>query len=102
MSANPAKAMTMTGWNDGMPVGSLPRNSSAGAAVGPFAAALCRIGEILRAIRGTRRELPPGSGGPSEPPEERPQDGDPWDDPRDDPRDDPWSDPALWTLMMMH
>lgn len=95
MSTNLAKATTMAGWNDAMPVGSSPRNALAGgAAVGAVTAALCRIGEFFRAIRGTRRALPPGSGGPGEPPEEWPQD--------DDPRDDPWSDPALWTLMMMH
>ena len=97
MSANLAKAMTMTGWSDAMPVGSLPRNGIAGgAAVGPVAAALHRVGELFRAIRGTRRELTPGSGGPGEPPEQRPQDDDPWDDPRDS----PWNDPALWMLMM--
>jgi hypothetical protein len=92
MSANLVKAMTMTGWSDAMPVGSLPRNGFAGdTAVGPVAAALFRIGKFFRAIRGTRRELPPGSGGPGEPPEEEwPQD------------DDPWNDPPLWMLIMMH
>ena len=91
MNANLAKAMTITGWSDAMPVGSLARNGIAGGpAVGAVAAALCRIGEFFRTIRGTRRELPPGSGRPGEPPEEWPQD------------DDPWNDPALWMLIMMH
>jgi hypothetical protein len=91
MSANPAKAMPMTGWHDAMLVGRLRRNGIAGgAAVGPVAAVLFRIGEFFRAIRAKRPKPPPGSGGPGEPPGEWPQD------------DDPWNDPALWTLMMMH
>jgi hypothetical protein len=66
MSANPAKAMPMTGWYDAMLVGRLRRNGIAGGtAAGPVAAALFRIGEFFRAIRGRRPELPPGSGGPS-------------------------------------
>ena len=84
----------MIGWTDAMPAWSLPRNGFAGgAAVGPVAAALSRIGEFFRATRGAHPEVPPGSGGPGEPPDERTHD-DPWDD--------PWNDPALWTLMMMH
>src|SRR5260370_34432935 len=59
MSANQAAAIMMIGWTDAMPVWSLPRNGFAGgAAIGPVAAALSRIGEFFRATRGAPASVP--------------------------------------------
>ncbi len=54
-----------------------------------IAAAFRKKREMLDALR-TRRQRPPGNGGPHSP----------WEDP--DAGDSIWDDPMLWVLIMMH
>jgi hypothetical protein len=93
MSTNCQTARGMAGWS-AAPLGFAPPRGLGGslAALGPMATALHRARQFLRALRGTKRKHPGGSGGgPAEPP----------DLPDDRPGTDSiWDDPAFWMWMM--